>query len=328
MFILPVSRFRRPAADGGKILNLRKYLCRANVGALPFREPRTSGQSALFAVKQFINFLFRHNAWMLLALLSALSLLVMKLEREEVPQKLLEGGLAFRAGLAEQFGQIAWRLGLSEENGRLMRLNATLLSQLLQRESELRQQQQLKALLADPAADADGYVVARVVERTFSDRENILIINAGKLAGVRQGMSVLTPRGLVGRVVAVSNQYARVMPVIHTDFKVGVTSSKSGSMGVMSWNGGNEERAFIEHIPQSSPLEVGEVMATSGVSTFAVEGIPVGTVVDIQPDRLFSRVEIRLAVEFSSLGHVLVAPLQRESEVLRLLMREEPDKEQ
>ena len=161
--------------------------------------------------------------------------------------------------------------------------------------------------------------MARVVNRKFSDRENMLMINAGSNDGIKKDMTVLTPDGLVGRISSVSEHFAKVMPVINTDFKVAVVSEKSNSMGVLSWNGVKEFIAQIEHIPISSSLKLNEQMYTSDFSTFSIRGIPVGKVVSITPDKLFYIVEIKLAVDFSSLTQVLIAPLKVDPEKIELL---------
>ena len=46
---------------------------------------------------------------------------------------------------------------------------------------------------------------------------------------------------------------------------------------------------------------------------------PVGKVVRIQPDKLFYTVEVKLAVDFSSLTHVLIAPLKIETEKIEMI---------
>ncbi|MFZ4526462.1 MAG: rod shape-determining protein MreC, partial [Chlorobium sp.] len=158
----------------------------------------------------------------------------------------------------------------------------------------------------------------RVVDRKFSDRENMLLINAGWTNGIQKDMTVLVPEGLVGRVTAVSEHYAKVMPVISTDFKVSVVSDSSSCMGILSWNGGQEFIAQVEHIPISSHLKLNERIVTSDFSTFSVRGVPVGRVVRIRPDKLFYNVDVQLAVDFSSLTQVLIAPMKREPEKVKI----------
>jgi len=266
------------------------------------------------SVQKFLSFLVRHNAYLLLLLYCGIALLVIRFEQDDVVSKIRGSFTEVGASVNEQIVSYGYLLNLRKENERLMLLNTELLSKCLRNERMLRDSKARSALFADSSFDASGYVVARVIDRKFSARENILMIDAGKNRGIRPDMAVLTPKGLVGRVVYVTERHAAVMPVIHTDFKVSVISSASSAMGILAWNGGAEHLASIEHMPISSPLKRGEEMLTTDFSTFAPGGIPVGRVVRIRPDKLFYNIDIRLAVDFSTLSYVLVAPVKRDQE--------------
>jgi len=208
-----------------------------------------------------------------------------------------------------------------------MKINAELLSKVLRDQTALHDEKNRRALFADSAAASSGYITARVIDRKFSSRENMLLIDAGKKRGIRRDMTVLTPQGLVGRVIFVSDNYAKVMPVIHSDFKVSVSSDRSNALGILSWNGGAEHLAAIEHVPISSPLKKGEMMLTTDFSTFSPRSIPVGRVIRIKPDKLFYSIDIRLAVDFSSLTYVLVAPLKKDTEKIEAFNGDMPQEQ-
>lgn len=193
-------------------------------------------------------------------------------------------------------------------------MNTNLLAKVLNLEAVTTDERNRRKILADSTINASKFIMAKVVGRKFSDRENMLLINAGWRNGVRKDMTVLTPEGLVGRVTAVSEHYAKVMPVIHSDFKVCVVSDNSNSIGILSWNGGREFVAQMEHVSISSGLKLHEEIVTSDISTFSIRNIPVGRVERIIPDKLFYRVDVRLAVDFSSLTQVLIAPLKIDPE--------------
>ncbi len=233
--------------------------------------------------------------------------------------KLRTSGIEFSAFMADKMMSYSYVLNLKKENDRLMQVNADLLARVLNSETAALDQRTRRKLETDTTLNVSKFIMARVVNRKFSDRENMLMINAGSNDGIKKDMTVLTPDGLVGRISSVSEHFAKVMPVINTDFKVAVVSEKSNSMGVLSWNGGKEFIAQIEHIPISSSLKLNEQMYTSDFSTFSIRGIPVGKVVSITPDKLFYIVEIKLAVDFSSLTQVLIAPLKVDPEKIELL---------
>jgi rod shape-determining protein MreC len=269
-------------------------------------------------VRKFFALFFKYNNWLLFAGYCGIAILFMKFQQDDVLAKLHDSGLEFSASINEKLMSFSSIFTMKKENERLMRVNTDLLSRVLALETASIDERNRRKIFADTTFNASSFILARVVDRKFSDRENMLVIDAGWKKGIKKDMTVLVPEGLVGRVTAVSEHYARVMPVIHPDFKVSVIADSSGSMGILSWNGGREFIAQVEHIPISSRLKRNERIVTSDFSTFSIRGIPVGRVVRITPDNLFYTVDVRLAVDFSSLSQVLIAPLKIEPEKVEI----------
>ncbi len=270
-------------------------------------------------MQKFFNLFFKYNTYLLFVVYCCISFLFIKFQDDDLLTKLRNNGMEISAYINDTMMSYSYVLNLKEENDRLMRINTELISKVLSSETTALDERTRQKILADTTLKASKFIMARVVYRKFSDRDNMLLINAGRSDGIKKDMTVLTPEGLVGRVSTVSEHFAKVMPVINSDFKVSVVSSESNSMGLLSWNGGNESIAQVEHIPISSKLKLHEQIVTSDFSTFAIRGIPVGKVVRIQPDKLFYTVEVRLAVDFSSLTHVLIAPLKIETEKIEMI---------
>ncbi len=265
-------------------------------------------------MRKFFTLFFKYNALLLFLAYCTIALLFIKLQNDNTFSKLHTSGIEFSAAVNEKLINLTYLVNVDEENERLMRVNRDLLTKVLNFETSAGDERNRLKIVNDSTFNASGFIMARVVDRKFSDRENILVINAGWKQGVKKDMTVLVPEGLVGRVISVSEHYAKVMPVIHTDFKVSVVSDSSNSMGLLSWSGGSEAIAQVEHIPISSHLKLNERVVTSDFSTFSLRGIPVGRVIRIKPDKLFYAIDLRLTVDFSSLSQVLVAPLKIEPE--------------
>ena len=270
-------------------------------------------------MQKFSTLFFKYNTYLLFVVYCGISFLFIKFQDDDLLTKLHNNGMEATAFITDKMMSYSYVLNLKEENDRLMRINTELLSRVLNTQTAAFDERTRQKILADTTLNASKFIMARVVNRKFSDRENMLLINAGWRDGIKKEMTVLTPEGLVGRVSTVSEHFAKVMPVINADFKVSVVSGSSNSMGLLSWNGGNESIAQVEHIPISSNLKLNEQILTSDFSTFASRGIPVGKVVRIQPDKLFYTVEVKLAVDFSSLTHVLIAPLKIEAEKIEMI---------
>ncbi|MEI8185962.1 MAG: rod shape-determining protein MreC [Chlorobiaceae bacterium] len=270
-------------------------------------------------MQKFFNLFIKYNSYLLFVVYCSISLLFIKFQNDDLLTRLRNNGIGFSAFINDTMMSYSYVLNLKKENERLMRINADLLSKVLNIETTALDERTRQKILADTTLNASKFIMARVVNRKFSDRENMLLINAGRREGIKKDMTVLTPEGLVGRVIIVSEHFSKVLPVIHTDFKVSVVSAKSNSMGLLSWSGGKESVAQIEHVPISSNLKLNEQIVTSDFSTFSIRGVPVGKVVSIKPDKLFYTVEVQLAVDFSSLTHVLIAPLKIEPEKVEMI---------
>ena len=269
-------------------------------------------------MRKFFTLFSKYNTYLLFVIYCSIAFLFMKLQNENAFTRLRTSGLEFSAVINEKLMSLTYLFTLNKENERLMRVNTDLLTRVLNFETAAVDERNRRKILSDTTFNPSGYIIARVVDRKFSDRDNMLLINAGWKNGIQKDMTVLVPEGLVGRVTSVSEHYAKVMPVINTDFKVSVVSDSSHCMGLLSWSGGREFIAQIEHIPISSHLKLNERMVTSDFSTFSIRGIPVGRVVRIKPDKLFYNVDVWLAVDFSSLTQVLIAPLKREPEKVKI----------
>jgi len=269
-------------------------------------------------VRKFFTLFMEHTTWLLFVLYCSIAILCIRIQQYDIQTILHSGSNEFSAAVNEQLMKFGSLFTMKKENDRLMRVNTDLLSRVLTLEVSAFDERNQRKILADTTLNASGFIMARVVDRKFSDRENMLLIDAGWRRGIKKDMTVLVPEGLVGRVTSVSENYARVMPVIHPDFKVIVVADSCGSMGILSWSGGKEFQAQVEHIPISSRLKLNERLVTADFSTFSIRGIPVGRVVRLKPDNLFYAVDIQLAVDFSTLTQVLVAPLKINPEKIRM----------
>ena len=269
-------------------------------------------------MRKFFTLFTKYNTYLLFVIYCSIAFLFMKLQNENVFTRLRTSGLEFSAVINEKLMSLTYLFTLNKENERLMRVNTDLLTRVLNFETAAVDERNRRKILSDTTFNPSGYIIARVVDRKFSDRDNMLLINAGWKNGIQKDMTVLVPEGLVGRVTSVSEHYAKVMPVINTDFKVSVVSDSSQCMGLLSWSGGREFIAQIEHSPISSHLKLNERMVTSDFSTFSIRGIPVGRVVRIKPDKLFYNIDVWLAVDFSSLTQVLIAPMKRDPEKVKI----------
>lgn len=166
------------------------------------------------------------------------------------------------------------------------------------------------SLRPDTAALATSlsYRRAHAVGVTTSKSRNMITLDRGKDDGIRQDMAVVNSEGVVGLVSAVSDNFALVLPIINTSSHLSVKLKGSNHRGQLVWNGVDATRATLSDIPEHAHVELGDTILTSGASAFFPEGLMVGRVDALEPDRNggFLNIGVELAVDFNALYDVQV----------------------
>lgn len=190
------------------------------------------------------------------------------------------GGAASRVGNA--LGGLP-RLGsYQSDNKRLQRDNDRLRGLLASRDGLQCQVDQLNALLRLVSYSQYRTVPARVVAVGASGGfEWIATIDAGSRDGLKEGMSVVTGAGLVGRTTEVSARTSRVLLLADPQFQVGGTLIGQSALGIATGHGSGPMTYSLAST--RSVVRKGAVLLTTGSDTYA-PGIPIGTVTNVTPD--------------------------------------------
>ena len=133
-----------------------------------------------------------------------------------------------------------------------------------------------------------------------------VIIDKGKWAGLRLDMPVVNAFGVVGRVVSVSSNYAKVLLIIDQNSAVDCLVQRSRDRGMLK--GLMSEICKLDYVAKSNDITVGDIVVTSGLGGVFPKGLPVGRILDVKEisGELFKDIKIRTAVDFSKLEEVLV----------------------
>jgi rod shape-determining protein MreC len=183
------------------------------------------------------------------------------------------------------------------------------IQELQERLVELDQQnRQLKTLLGYVEAQKQPLVTAPVIGRSSDDWWQQLIIGRGSNHGIQVGAAVTGIGGLVGRVEQVSPNTSRVKLVSNASSRIGVTVSRSRSMGFIKGEGSQiSVMQFFEKVPDVRP---GDVITTSSVSSLFPPGLPLGRVQSIASAQgPAPEAKIEFSASIDNLEWVLVHPL-------------------
>ncbi|MBN2361030.1 MAG: rod shape-determining protein MreC [Deltaproteobacteria bacterium] len=197
--------------------------------------------------------------------------------------------------------------GAADENERLkQRLGELQLElQVLQEQARQNERLQRQLKLAEQVPGA-RLVSARVIAFGTSPSYRTLRIDRGTADGVQRRAAVVTPDGVVGRVIAASSGYAEVLLIVDAGSRLDVVSARSRARGVL--RGGIGSACRIEAMDRTVDVEPGDLMLTSGLDGAIAAGIPVGlvTVVDRRPTGLYLDAVVEPFVPFARLEEVLV----------------------
>jgi rod shape-determining protein MreC len=172
-----------------------------------------------------------------------------------------------------------------QTNSQLRKQNVLLLDELNRLRSTAQRNEQLRNMLQfSSTSDLTLYPV-QVVGKELNFINNSLTVDAGSNQEIKSGMPMISADGLVGKVIVSSRNYAQVMPFFNTLFRVSGKLQNSNTYGIVSWEGETIKELQLNYVPQTIPVDSGEVVVTSGYSNQFPPDIPIGTVVRTEPQR-------------------------------------------
>jgi len=149
---------------------------------------------------------------------------------------------------------------------------------------------------------------AYIINKEISNYNNVFVINVGKKDGIENNMTVISEKGLVGHVISVTDNTAKVQTIIDTSSTVSATLSTSRDNLICK--GTLEEKGMLKasYIPTDANLIQGDVVETSGMGGIYPKGIKIGTIKTIQNTKnIVDRTAIITpAVDFDKVETVLV----------------------
>lgn len=150
------------------------------------------------------------------------------------------------------------------------------------------------------------WLPAKVVNNTVSQQMNYLTLHRGANEGVKKDMAVVGPQGVVGTVIDVSENFSRVMSLLHRNSKVSSMLKKSRIIGTVDWDGKDPHYITLRNIPKSTPVAKGDSVVTSSYSANFPSELMVGTIDEISkdPSSNFYIIRLKTATNFYSLEYV------------------------
>jgi rod shape-determining protein MreC len=156
--------------------------------------------------------------------------------------------------------------------------------------NELSSAQRAESLAGFQQHNPSKMVGARVIGATPGMGTRSVLIDRGSQSGVRRGMAVVTPDGIVGTVIAVFPFASQVRSVTDPGFGAGVESQKNHVHGVLKGLGTSSAR--VDFVPTGQKVEIGEMFFTSGEDRVFPKGLPVGKVTSVRDGASFQEITV------------------------------------
>lgn len=216
--------------------------------------------------------------WALLAGLLLISLVVLFTANEPMLRGLRARALEITSATEIVFSGVGRYVRALEENETLRSQNIELSNRVSLMRAAQSENRRLQGLLS--LSDSLNYelVAARVTSKDITRERNTFVLNVGTNDGIEIDMAVIDSRGVIGKIILVSNNYSRVMTHLNTQFFVPVRVLPSNSDGIVGWDGEKFDRLILEHIVLSASVNRGDQVVTSGQSTIFQAGYLVGIV--------------------------------------------------
>ncbi|HTN42633.1 MAG TPA: rod shape-determining protein MreC [Nitrospiria bacterium] len=219
----------------------------------------------------------------------------------------LQKGLTWTAhGIGGLWNGYINLISVQRENETLKRDLARLQNETLQLQEAAQANERLEQLLNFRRTNAFHTLVAAVIGRDPSNWYRTLMIDKGTREGVAIDMGVITPVGVVGRVIKADPTVSQVLLVTDRNSAVAALIQRTRDEGLVE--GTERGLARIKYLSLLADLKEGDLVLTSGLTGYFPKGLLIGTLGRATKKELdlFQQAEVIPSVDFSKLEEVLV----------------------
>jgi len=180
-------------------------------------------------------------------------------------------------------------------------------------ESRAAEAQRLAALLEFRDAHPDAPLLPARVIGGDAGAGRAVYLDRGQRDGVQPNMGVITPQGVVGKVLEVYSTTAQVLLLTDKNGGAGALLANSRTQGATKGSG--EPLLLLDYVSNDQDVAPGERVLTSGMDRIFPKDLPVGTVVDVRKGNPFKLIRVRPAARLDQLEEVLILLSRRQWEL-------------
>ena len=161
--------------------------------------------------------------------------------------------------------------------------------------------------------DKNGIVAAQVIGTSGSEQSRLVYIDKGFDQAIKPDMAVITPNGIVGKVLRVINgSTSQVLLINDQNSGVGTILEESRLQGVLKGRPSGE--LVLDKILSEEEVKPGDRVLTSGGDQIFPKGLPIGTVARVIRGTEFLQVVVQPSAALNHLEEVLVITKKEDRE--------------
>ncbi|MEO7635387.1 MAG: rod shape-determining protein MreC [Sphingomicrobium sp.] len=171
----------------------------------------------------------------------------------------------------------------ARQNGELKRERHAMIEQMISARAVAQENRQLKAALRLHEQTADAVAAGRIVGSSFSSPRRFAILSVGAREGIRIGMPVRAPEGLVGRIIDTGALASRVL-LVSDRASIVPARLLRGGIAVIAQGRGDGTIDVRPLEVGRNPFKRGDIIVTSGTGGLYPPLVPVARVVKLDDD--------------------------------------------
>ena len=208
--------------------------------------------------------------------------------------------------IKDNWSRYIFLVGIQEENKNLNKKIDELKAVIISYQESYKEAQRLKKLLSLSDDYNYQFISARVIGREQAALSRTILINKGSADGLKAGMPVLAPPGLIGRLVDVSWHVSRVLLFIDENSNIDAIVQRNRTQGIIS--GAGSRGLIFKYISKTQDVKEGDVIVSSGMGGVFPKGMLIGRVihVDRQDGGLFLKINVAPFTDLSKLEEILI----------------------
>jgi rod shape-determining protein MreC len=256
-------------------------------------------------MRRLFQFIYQYRAFFIFLLLEVISAWLVVNHNDYISASYFNSSSSFAGNVYENKQAVQDYFQLAKVNKNLVEENERLRNRIAGDSIEINLDS------ADIPFELNGqyeFITGKVVNNSVHRFRNYFTLNKGSEDGIEEGMVVINPKGVVGKIKSVSSNFSTAYSALHSSLLISVLIDETETLCTANWSGEDPTEISLEYVPRHIQVKEGMQVISSGYDAIFPQGVKLGTVksVEIDEEATFYDIEVALSADFFSLDYVYV----------------------